>query len=84
MKNESTYRVTVILLLVGILSVQSAVLIRLPKPVTTADLHRNGLTQDQRNALLLNIPLVRVNGSVDVDVQNIVDVDTPLQVEIVR
>lgn len=88
MKTESTYRITVIVLLVGILAVQSAVLIRIPKPVTTADFRKNGLTQEQRSTLLLNIPLARVNGDVDVDVQNSsfdVDVsDQPIQVEIVR
>jgi len=88
MKTESAYRITVIVLLVGILAVQSAVLIRIQKPVTLADLRKNGLTQEQRTALLLKIPMARVNGSVDVDVQNSsLDVDVagqPIQVEIVR
>ena len=88
MKNESTYRITVILLLAGILAVQSAVLLRIQKPVTMADLRKNGLTPQQRTALLLKIPLVRVNGSVDVDVQNpslgVDVVGQPIQVEISR
>lgn len=88
MKNESGYRITVIVLLVGILAVQSAVLIRIQKPVTLGDIRKNGLTKEQRSALLLKIPMVSVSGSVGVDVQNrSLDVDVagqPIQVEVVR
>jgi hypothetical protein len=70
MKNESTYRIIVVVLLAGILAVQCAVLIRIPKPITAADFQKNGLTQAQRNSLALKIPLARVSSAVDVDVQN--------------
>jgi hypothetical protein len=51
-----------------------------------ADLQKVGLTREQKTALLLNIPMARVIGSVDVENASL-DVDiqnTPIEVQIVR
>jgi hypothetical protein len=81
MKIETIYRIAIVVLLGGILSVQVAILNRIPKPITTTLLNASN---PQSAAIEQNIPLVRIAGNVDVNVQNSVEVHTkpftPLEV----
>jgi hypothetical protein len=86
MKIETAYRILVAVLLAGILAVQIAILIKTSHTVTLGECLNKNLSSDQRIALLRNIPVVRVNGTVDVEVQNSVDVNdiSPINVHIVK
>lgn len=78
MKPESLYKCTFVALLAAILAVQLLILSRMPStPPTLADLRK--VKAEQRREMLLRIPLVRVEGTVNVDVNN-----TPLEVQIAR
>ncbi|MGA3284832.1 MAG: hypothetical protein ABSD57_10300 [Verrucomicrobiota bacterium] len=76
MKNESTYRIAVIVLLAGILAVQSAVLIRTNK-VSDVYVKNPDLGVNVKNAIKLD-PLA-FTPTFDVNVEG-----QPIQVEIVR
>ncbi len=84
MKNESLYRIVVVVLLAAVLVVQLLIFYRMQTgSPTLADLRK--AKPEQRPEMLLRIPLVRVEGTVDV--AGTVDVDvnnTPLEVQIVR
>jgi len=78
MKYESLYRLILVALLAAILVVQLLILARIPPgSPTSADLQ--SAKAEQRREMLLRIPLARVAGTVDVDVNN-----TPLEVELQR
>ena len=85
MKYESLYKPVLIVLLSTILVVQMLILSRMPQtspnPPTVGAL-RNA-KGEQKRKLLLDIPIVQVQGSVEVS--GSVDIDNaPLEVEIVR
>ncbi|MEI8290946.1 MAG: hypothetical protein WCH99_15890 [Verrucomicrobiota bacterium] len=77
MKTEALYQTLVVALLAGVLATQIAILHRTSRTVTLGDCLNKKLTKEQKMALLQALPLVRVNGTVDVDIQN-----NPLEVEI--
>ena len=85
MKYESFYKAALIVLLSAILVVQVLILSRMPqaalKPPTLGDL-RNA-KGEQRRELLLGLPIVHVQGSVDVSGSVNIN-NEPLQVQIVR
>jgi hypothetical protein len=81
MKNEFIYRIVIVGLLGSILAVQITILNRTPKVITMSALNATG---EQRSTVIQNVPLVGVLGSIDVNVQNSVEVHTkpfvPLEV----
>lgn len=90
MSNEKIFRLVVAAFLSAILAVQLCILWRLPaKQITWRHVHE-AKTADARRAVLKELPVVRVEGTVDARVDNTVDVDVqnvldqPLQVEIAR
>lgn len=74
MKIESAYRILVLLLLAAILAVQIAIFARTQKPVTIAEFSKDDLTDEKPIELFQRIPFVRVNGEIDVNVQNSVEI----------
>ncbi len=81
---QIAFRLAVVLLLIGILTVQILILRRMPLPVPSLAVLQ-AATPEQRKELLLQRPLtivdgsVRIDGTVDVSIEN-----TPVEVEINR
>jgi hypothetical protein len=87
MNNQARFRLLVIVLLAAMLGVQVMILERMPKPsLTVGDVYGS---KPIKKEILRRIPVVEVYSvmrPVDVEVGNTVnvDVDTPLDVRIVR
>ena len=82
MKYEAMFRIAVVVLLSAILVVQILTLLRAPQATPTmADLRE--ASGDQRGELMLRVPLVRVQGAVEVNGSVEIENDT-IQVEVVR
>jgi hypothetical protein len=86
---QVTFRLAVVALLTGVFVIQVLILLRPVPPIqpTFGD-WRNAASSEDRKMLIDRIPLVKINGEVDVEVTNkflkVAVENEPLDVKIVR